>query len=719
MAFNTGSIEKLTSALSNVLKASDGAAADKAVAPAIMEVIRELQIVRELNERYYIAVAGSQGAGKTRLMRELYALDRTWLDDNEGRGEKMPVFIVEQEGIDVPQGVVQCIDPQTGHLYEKPLQPAEFRARITGWGDDSGKNELLPRLLVPSRHFNGSKVGFVLLPGYEIENEQNTAWQKLMRRTLRLALGTVVVTDAARLAESSQREIAEDLARTCLAMRKPMIVASKTENLTPVARADIAKRAAQVFGVPEHERNRIVTAGVGAAYVADWSAALIAGLGHYALRAADSTELRIDDLLDLLDVELPGLQELIESSLVDKELGNSVAERHRSVIVEHFDAAAKKYRRNYERELRTQTRLYANRARETARARYQQEEVGIGNKVRHLKNFLSLRSGAREEAHIRRIVDSWRDPGGEGVKSLLESDFGVLSRMTESHLEIDSPAADGRITDTSMLPLLGYKNGEVTSSDAASWTAPHVPAGLRRVLTLPRKDAAVPAAISHDEHEALQRVVELIPAITMEFVRINQAMIVSEPDLRARLDTLQASDKAAAAQKLGDAARNLRGQVELNDSLKRMLRAVGCILAVDVAIDGTVDTVPSLIDAIFGTATTAAGAGATASLIASGVLAAGFLLHSAIREVHQYDAARSGYINTVMDHLSNEHVAHQLEVFDQLMERIGERMHRALAAAYRLDVSAGFRDHLLRCLAAVERARLNLMSDVRDRQVLA
>jgi hypothetical protein len=399
----------------------------------------------------------------------------------------------------------------------------------------------------------------------------------------------------------------------------------------------------------------------------------------------------------------------------------SVAERHRTVIVEHFTTAAATYRLRYERELRSQTRVYANRARETARQRYQNEEVGLQNKLRQVKNFMMLQSGADEQTHIRRIVDSWSAPAGEGPATLLDSDFCVLSRMSQSYLEIDSPAAEGMLANTPMLPMLGYKSGAIERSGEPSWAAPHVTSGLKRALVVPNDEPAVPTDLSHTDHESLQRVVELIPAIMMEFVRINQGMVVAEPELRARLGKLKDSEKGVAANQLGDAGKNLGSTLEASDSLKSILRAVGCILAVDVIIDGSVDTIPTMIHAIFGTAGTAAAAtaGATASLIASGVLAAGFLLHSAIKEVHQYDAARFGYINTVMDHLSNEHIAHQLHVYDQLMEQINERMHRTLAKAYRIDVSSGFRDQMLRCLAALERARLNLMSDVRDRQVLA
>ncbi|QCP47881.1 hypothetical protein FAZ95_00990 [Trinickia violacea] len=702
-------IEQVEHALTRVLRAGDGAIKRKDVSDAIVDVIRKLRIARELNERYYIAVAGTQGAGKTRLIRELYGLDRTWLDDNEGRGERLPVFVVEEEGIDEPYGVVQSVNSQ-GDIVERRLSGEDFRNRIVSWRDEKDDSDLLPMLLVPRRYFNGSKVGFVLLPGYEVENESNSVWQRLMRRTLTLALGTIIVTDVGRLAESTQLDILRDLSTTCLEARKPVIVASKTENVDASERVRIGDRVAEVFGVPDGERDRIVPSGVGNAdYVAGWSQALIDGLNRYALHAAESDELRVTDMLDLLDGELPRVQAALEHALVDEGVVSSVAELQRASIVEKFTAAVAKYRRSYERELRRQIRDYANRARDAAKRRYADEETGFRNKARHVKEFLQLRSGEREQAHIDRIIDCWRAPGGqEGPTNPMETDFQVLSRMAKTHLQLESQAGALSEKSANLPALLGYEGGVPDALEDAPWAAPYVLRGLKHVLSASSKDDA--DVSTHEDREALQRVVQLIPAITMEFIRINQALLMSGPGMNVSL---------VQAEKLGDQAVKLSGAIALNNSLRNVLRTVACILAVDVAIDGSLDTIPSLMNAIFGAATAATGIGATLSLIASGVVAGGFLAYAAIKEVHQYDAARRGYIDTVMDHLAAAHVDRHLEIYDELMELIEERMQRALGAAYRLDVSLGFRDQLLRGIAALERARLKLMSDVRDRQVLA
>ncbi len=722
MTFNSRLIAQVEQALTRVLKAKDGVSRNTETADAIVATLRKLRIARELSERYYVAVAGSQSAGKTRLIRELYGLDKTWLCDELGRGEKLPVFIIEKDAIDAPYGVQQKID-EHGEIVEEKVSAEVFRDLAAPKGII--EKRLPPKLYVPRQYFSDEHYGFVLLPGYEIENNDNSVWQRLMRRTLAMSIGAILVTDHVRFAEGSQAAIAADLAASpLLANRKPVIVVSKTETADDAKREQWVKRAGEVFNVaPDEQESRIVCSGVGDAdYVAGWSSAIIRALNRYVLNETDSDEARIEDMLDLLDGELPAITAAIETELLSSDINSTVAERQRASIVDKFTEAAKKYRRGYERELRKSTRSYAARARNLADDRYSAEETGFRNKLEHAKEFLQLRSGEREKAHIARIVDCWKavndaaSQGGEErlPNNPLESDFGVLSTMSKKHLQLEGVAS------ANPPALLGY--GE-TPPESPAWALIAEPAALADLKLVLQEPARIKSSTGDApmkylyevkapaDPERLQRMVELIPALTMEFVRINQGIVLSSAEVRAEL---------GAARSAGEVGKSLAENATLfTGSVRNVLRAVACILAVDVAIDGTVDSVPALLNAIFGAATAATGVAAMVSLVASGVVAIGFLAHSAIKEIHQYDAAKRGYINTVMDQLASSHVDQQLEVFDQLMESVHERMSQALGVAYRLDASIGYRDNLLRSLASLERARLNLMSEVRDRQVLA
>lgn len=159
MAFNSNLIGQVEQALTRVLRAGPGIRDTHDSANAIIDVLRKLRIARELSDRYYIAVTGSQSAGKTRLMRELYNLGKDWLFDDQGRGERVPVFIIEDDSIDAPYGAVQSVE--NGEVVEKRLEAKDFRDLTTSWSETSC--DLLPKLYVPRKFFSGSNVGFVLL----------------------------------------------------------------------------------------------------------------------------------------------------------------------------------------------------------------------------------------------------------------------------------------------------------------------------------------------------------------------------------------------------------------------------------------------------------------------------------------------------------------------------------------------------------------------------
>jgi hypothetical protein len=701
MAFNSNLIGQVEQALTRVLRTGDNLQSNPEASSAIIDVLRKLRIARELGDRYYIAVTGSQSAGKTRLIRELYKLDKGWLRDDQGRGERVPVFIIEDEATKVPYGAVQTVE--NGKIVEKRLDEEAFIKLTTSWNETPC--HLLPKLYVPRTFFNGNNVGFVLLPGYEIENAQNSAWQQLMRHTLTMSLGTILVTDPVRLAENSQTVILKDLASSYLAARKPVIVVSKTEAMDAPKRAEIADRVADVFDVPTDERNRIICSGVDdAEYVAAWSKQLIGALNGYAMNATDSVEARIKDMLSLLDSDLPMVQSTLNDAILSHDVTASAGERQRAEIVEIFNEAVKKYRRSYEKELRKQIGNYAAQARKQADDRYTKEEVGISNKLRHAKEILQLRSGEREKEHVERILDCWNGLHHEvgQPRNAREANYRVLSALSGKQLGIKTSTDVDAKRGKELTAALGY---DADISPLSALADENVTAELRSLLGVRRKEDKQEIGVPQDR-KAFERVVPLIPAVTMEFIRISQGMLLAT----AGQQYATVDDAAKETGKLLEVA-------EFNDSMKGVLRTVACILAVDVAVDGSIDTIPALFNAIFGVAAPA-GVGATLSLVASGVVAGGFLAYRAVKEIHLYDAAKRGYISTVIDQLATRHVDEQLDVFDQVMESILERMQHALGSAYRLDVSLGYKDTLLRALAALERARLNLMSDLRDRQVL-
>jgi len=97
----------------------------------MLPLMRRLLLAEVVGNQWMVAVGGSQGAGKTTLVRTLYDLqgeDARWLEPNEGRGEQLPILIQEDAQCNKPQGV----------LLEKEVKGEEVNIR-----DLSGNRSLV------------------------------------------------------------------------------------------------------------------------------------------------------------------------------------------------------------------------------------------------------------------------------------------------------------------------------------------------------------------------------------------------------------------------------------------------------------------------------------------------------------------------------------------------------------------------------------------------
>ena len=61
----------------------------------VLPVLRKVEIARLLDEQYVVAITGLQGVGKTTLIRAIYGLPEDLLPEGVGRGEKVPIWVLE------------------------------------------------------------------------------------------------------------------------------------------------------------------------------------------------------------------------------------------------------------------------------------------------------------------------------------------------------------------------------------------------------------------------------------------------------------------------------------------------------------------------------------------------------------------------------------------------------------------------------------------------
>ena len=281
MHYAENSLPNLIRALENLQRAMAWTKRDDnddgSVEQALVAAARSARTMALLSDHFVIAIAGKQGAGKTTLLRNLYDLDGAWLDDNQGRGEVVPVLVVEDHSVTKPQGMLGEFDEKEGGaLKYVPVEPAAFRD-ATQLLTNLRNLHALPKLHVPSRYFAGNGYGFLLLPGYETETEETREWQALMRIALTSSNRCILVTDSTALAGRND-EILGDLHDESVHTAHPLVAISKTERMPDSDREALREVASKVFKVPV---SACICTGDGADFIGQWREVLINQLGRH------------------------------------------------------------------------------------------------------------------------------------------------------------------------------------------------------------------------------------------------------------------------------------------------------------------------------------------------------------------------------------------------------------------------------------------------------
>lgn len=203
-----------------------GAESNEDHAEALLDIVRETLLFQASADAYLVTVAGTQGAGKTTLVREIYGLAGDVLTANLGQGERMPVVVTENSGITAPQKWVKKVSAGSDDPVARVLaSDAEWAQAVRGLAPDV----VVVGLDVPATFFEIDGAGFLLLPGYASRTVQNRTWQDRMRNALVSSPSCLIVTDRDRLASQDQQVIVDDLRRDFLDAVNPVVVVSRCD----------------------------------------------------------------------------------------------------------------------------------------------------------------------------------------------------------------------------------------------------------------------------------------------------------------------------------------------------------------------------------------------------------------------------------------------------------------------------------------------------------
>lgn len=616
-----------------------------------------------------------QGAGKTTLIRELYNLGAEWLPENLGVGERMPVFIVESTTARVPHGFSVELVTADGRIQMS-------RVPLTGdrWLDGlkgRRRSQLAAYLQVPATVLGADGTGVLLLPGFEVGNED--AWQTLMRQALTASAATVVVTDQTRLAHPAQQTITEHLRTRQLLGRRPILVISRCEGLDPESPRAESLRSATADAFELNSRDvstNVIFSGTTEESRAIWRPALTAAL-------RDSTRLgeraRIAQIQQLREVVAESGGTVVD--LFSDGLGEWLA-RYEDVDaqyrdqLEQFDRESSELRAKFHRVTKglLDTQLAKSQPALTQQLR-EAQELGWDGILTRVKDFLKIDQVGRDERLRSELRQVWEE-----------------SRQ-------DPTIAYQNIVDQCVARVLGYPADRhaTDSPGAIAPTTAHDASGLLEDAVASFGDLG---KLGRDESaQVTVAAMRLLPVVAFDLMMYSMtaegAALLSEgpaspPDVSAWTSALT----TVALQR------------------RQLLTALVGFVGLEVAADIQVDSLTGLATALHGAFNPVTAAGAAISTAAATAAGAAIVLVTAavvLNYANRSDVARQRAAWTALASLRDQ----QLVALDTAVEDGLHEVRAVVAARLRLHYHVDS-DHdrvwsLKKAVADFHEARLALL----------
>lgn len=690
---------------------------DQELASELREVTRRLVLAEVLADTSIIAIGGSQGAGKTTLMMSMYGLEgggADWLNPNEGRGERLPVLILEEDSCMSPRGALRELGPldeakQRVGVVERRVEVGEFQSAIF----EAKTNVVLPVLYVPRTYLAQPGQAFLLLPGYEQEDRDNAAWQQLMRQALVGATGCILVTDETRLAGQRETEILRDVLANDLPGAQPLVVISKTEGLAahPERMSELRKRAGEVFHISAGEIDRLVHC-IGSsdpAYKDQWLPRLRQALNDMAAGSVISRQAQLSRLHEVLEkrlgrvLNLAGNRSRLHFGCGAGDDGGALEVVTR--VLEAFDDAKMDLEEKFKAAMTGMVAAQSKEAWKLLESKLIEEYEGFTPKVRGLLDTTS----EKHQRLVRDTESAWPKPD-----KVLES--FVTETGTLTHKKLGAPKDLSGIKDASVFRRLGYvgSDGAITA-----WGHPTNDdiRNMQVLLGSPSVESDLPTVATKE----LESTVRLLPALALEYARLASLMPALVGVDSKSLTSLPVTDVNAAVQ-------SVKEQFEqATDISKSILRGLAMVMAVDVGVDGQIDSLPALITVLTGgtnaaaptaatgaeaTVATTAAAGVSVAGVVVGLIAVAYLAHSALQSVRRHDVQVRSVAQQMLASISDHHLVHFMSHFNHLMNELRQHLHQRLQRRYRLDERLMTQDRLAKALADVAGGRRDLLEQL-------
>lgn len=657
-------------------------------------VLRRTLVAELLSRRHMIAIAGTQGTGKTTLVRAIYELDSQWIRANRGQGERMPIFIVEDADVPAPQGHVTTLaddDVEVG-----PERWAEYMR------NDSGE-ALVMELRVPPRLFPNAPprtAGLLLLPGYEPQNKQNKLWQELMRQALVGASRVLLVTHEQDIATDSPDYAMKDLRERYLDGALPLIAVTHCEGIAdkPDEQEELRATAAKRYQRPPDGVFCTWAAGPSALFLHDLRDALADlgyGLGmNYGTRLQELEGTLTGDLGSLLGQAERAVYDHVDAAVADDE-------REVGALLRLFDEAETQMRAQYERVLRSELLRTRNAALSRVAKLHEQQE-GWENQWDRAVNWLSLRPSKTRTAWEALVMTAWSD------------DADGRSPVTRVLPDIFKQVVERQYTKAGLgTPLTWEARTETTANSGASssveWQLEADPTPHEEFAVSVLKEVRRLATIDHETTVSkpsgeLDTAIKLLPALTLEWAYLGSLV----PEF-VGLDRVTL--EPAPDEKINEKMKQFEAGLHEWDEVQRETIRVWASIAGLAGMKNEITTVQGLVAAARGGAGTAVGR-AVANVVAGSIAATATAVVT-IDMLNRGLLARRSAAESAIQAIYTTELRNRTEVYDELMRLAREILADKLRRVYGLKSDTARREWLRLTLQSVKTQRADLLEILR------
>ncbi|WP_395334294.1 hypothetical protein WBP06_18455 (plasmid) [Novosphingobium sp. BL-8H] len=736
-------LPRLNQALVNILTASDavieGPINDEGetVEQVLRPIMRRLLLCQTLGQYSLLAIAGTQGAGKTTLIKSLYELegaDADWLKPNEGRGETYPILVTEGAPDAAAEGFVWRLEQDGDRRHVARVSLLDGRRSVVEAQElfrracsETDANELLVELRLPGKLRLGDYKGWLLLPGYEASTRDNEVWQKTMRAALAGASGAIVVTDETRLARD-QSDLARDAIGTALGNIAPVVVISKTESIRNDAErlADLEVRAAEAFGVPGR-RVQCVGLADDAVYNRAWREALKEKIEQFVVESGGGTRNIWHSTLATLvrqDLKraLAGVNRQLRIVLADPEGVNAQVDFARDML-EKFDEANDRLRPQYSSAIQKSVDAHTGAAKAKIEAQLIENFEGVKS---HARSFFDTET--ERLIKLKSAVAKADEQAGRLAPMVVQALTGLIEKVLapsrSDGVKTSSRLLLGKLsTGNSEVELIPWAGGGSLEKESSPVHA------LVTLFSAEKSDDVGKPLVGLDE------AVKILPALTLEWARAaNTAIGTPMP---------AATEDPWIFDPLGFALKN--GEETISNARSLMRTIAATILAADIAelsdqageattgeaatgeaatgetISNTSTSESDQMSGVANAATIGLAGKAAAALLTNpvflagtAIVAAGYLTVSMLQEVRAHDRANRASALGMLQRAGEFRLQQYMASYDEMMASMRENLEHALRRRYRIADSLARKDRIVHAIAVAQQLREEFSESLED-----